>query len=139
MSDFTVIGVPPEAAEYLSSGQDLCFGRHFAKTNTECISCRAPVILQGKVVLMRDVCAMKCSGKSTPAKLNRLTSTQVMERIERGTSVKEMFKEILGESDPAVVASAARQMLIDRLTYLKTIGVETPEVPKTKDLLKEDA
>lgn len=138
MSEFVVIGAPPGAADYLTGGQDICFGRFFAKTNPECISCRAPVIHQGKVVLMRDVCAMKCSGKATPAKLNRLNSTQVMERLERGVAVKDIFKEILGDSDPSVVAAAARQMLIDRFLYLKTLGVETPAVSKTKDLLKEE-
>lgn len=136
---FTLIGIPVEdqtaAIEYLETG-DICFGKHFAKTAQACIACRSPVLVNGKVLVFRDLCVMKCVG-STNITLNKLTSKQVMERLERGESLASIFAEILGDVHPGVAASQARQVLVDRLVYLKTVGIDPGPVPLTKDLLAE--
>lgn len=135
---FVIIGIEKSelAVEHLMGGHDLCFGRLFAKTAPECISCRAPVSMpSGEIKLLKEVCAAQCLGPSAEVKLNRITSQEVMERLERGETFVQLFRTILGDAHPGLAATAARQLLVDRLVYLKAIGMETPPVPKTKVLL----
>jgi hypothetical protein len=134
---FVVIGDTTGITEYLSGGQDICFGKLFAKTAPECINCRAPVLIEGKIALCKDACAMHTLGASTVS-LNKLSSQAVLERLEKGLGLPVIFREILGNAPPGVAAAAARQLLVDRLLYLKTIGFDHFPVPKTKDLLNAD-
>lgn len=135
MGSFTLVGLDDAAVDYLEGGTDLCFGKYYAKTVFECINCRAPAILEGRIVLLKEICAMKTAGTSSPLKLKKLNSQQVMERLEKGESLSSIFKEILGSAPPGQAAAAARQLLVDRLSYLKTVGFAAPEVPRTKELL----
>lgn len=138
MSTFSVVGLPdPAVVEFLESGTDLCFGKYFAKSTHECIICRAPVVMDKKLYLMKEVCAMKCTGNGSVAKLNRLTAREIMERLERGATLASIFREILGSASPDLMASAARQLLVDRMVYLKTVGFDPGPIPRTKDLLGE--
>lgn len=131
---FDVIAAPG-ATEYLESGDDPCFGKGFAKTAAACIECRAPVLIDGKVRLMRELCAAKCKGVESPMDLHHLTSRDVAQRLERGEPIAAIFRSILGDVPPDIGATSARQVLVDRLLYLKTTGFPVPVVPRAKDLL----
>ncbi len=137
MSEFTVIGLDSAAVDYLESGEDVCFGKWFAKTTTECRSCRAPVIRDGRVILMRDMCQIRTQGLSGPVQLVRLTSKQVLERLERGDPFCRIFGEIMGGAPPHAAATAARQVMLDRFIYLRSVGMEIGKVPRTKELVRE--
>ena len=134
---FDVIAAPG-AAEFLESGVDPCFGKAFARSTAICIECRAPVVIEGKIRLMREVCSAKQRGADQLADLHRLTSREVLQRLERGDSITAIFKEILGDLPPEMGGAAARQLLVDRLVYLKTVGVATNPVPSYKAILKEE-
>lgn len=136
MIEFEVIGAPGAAA-FLESGQDICFGKLFAKTSPDCIACRAPSIFKGRVILTKELCAMKCAGSADPIRINKLSSQDVMERLERGSSYSAIFREILDKAPADQAAPMARQLLVDRMMYLKTIGVDKGPVPRTKDLLED--
>lgn len=133
---FEVIGAPA-AAEYLQSGDDVCFGKNYAKSTDACVACRAPVLIDGKIRVMREVCAPLSRGMTGPVDLQRLTSAEVLQMLEQGATPEAIFRKILGQVDPQLGAAAARQLLVDRFFYLSSIKIPTPSVPKTKDLLKE--
>lgn len=132
---YTLIGIDPAAVEYLESGGDVCFGKMYSKTNPSCVECRAPVAINGRIALLKEVCAAKCAGVEEPYRLNSLSSNEVLKRLEQGQSYAQVFKEILGSNPPELAASAARQMLVDRLVYLKSVGFECQPVPRAKFLL----
>lgn len=134
---FTIIGLEGDAAvEYLESGADLCFGKHFAKSADACINCRAPAISGGKLVLMKDLCAAALEGRQKVDGIVRLSSRDVMERVERGVPLVAIFREILGQCSPALRAAEARQLLVDRAFHLKSIGFDLGPIPRTKDLVE---
>jgi hypothetical protein len=139
MTSFTIIGLPGnEAADFLARGDDVCFGKHFAKTASECIQCRAPVIKDGKLLLMKDLCAMTVLGEKK-LEIVKLTSKEVLERLERGVDLRTIFREILGSAPVTHAGATARQLLVDRLMYLRSLHpAGLPEtVPKLKDLVEE--
>ena len=139
MIEFSIIGLPGnEAVQFLQAGQDVCFGKSFAKSVKECIECRAPVIQNGKLMLMRDVCAMVCLGEDKKIEIKKLTSKEVLDRLERGVSLVVIFREILGDAPVAHAGGQARQLLVDRLLYLRSLSpAGLPEsVPKLKDLVE---
>lgn len=138
MEPVTLVGgtfSPEGFATYLDE-QDPCFGKHFAKSAPECKRCTAPVIVEGALCFLRDLCEARTKGASSPAGLVALTSRDVMERLERGSSAEEIFREVLGDSDPQVAAVAARQLLYSRFYYIRTeLEVPVPELPPTEELI----
>jgi hypothetical protein len=114
--------------------KDPCFGKEFAKSASECKACVAPVAYQGKVHLLKEICAMLCNGAQSPVSLRRLTSSDVRERIEKGASMQEIFEEILADNDPAIAATEARALLYQRVNYIKK-SLPVPNVPTTEELL----
>lgn len=132
--DFEVLGAPG-AAEFLNTAVDPCFGKQFAKSAKTCIECRAPVLIEGKIKLMREVCAARSRGADTPFELQKLSTRDVVQRLERGDTLQMIFREIIGGAPEEVAGPAARQLLVDRLLYLKSTGTSVPDVPKTKELL----
>jgi hypothetical protein len=136
VTDFLLVGIAPEATDYLNSGQDICFGKSYAKTDPKCISCRAPAVAGKKVLLLKELCAMECH-KTSNIKLNRITSREVLDMLQGGKTVGEIFKVVLGDAEPRLVAAEARILIIERFAYLKTtLGIEVPDVPRTKQLLE---
>lgn len=115
-----------------------CFGEHFAKTSEECKSCRAPVEVNGQIVLLKEVCKARSSGEDDPANLNRLSSSEVRDRLMSGKPVREIWLEILNGSSQDTYGVDARTLLYSRLRYLKTeYGLDVPELPKTKELTND--
>lgn len=62
-ADFELVIIGEESAEHddpwralRESGLPPCFGKRFAKTVHECNECLAPVIHNGKIQLVREVC-----------------------------------------------------------------------------------
>lgn len=133
---FIVIGAPG-AAEYFETGEDPCFGKAFARSTPQCIECRAPVLVDGRILLMRELCVMRMRGAQTPMQLHHLTSRDVLQRLERGESLPAIFAEILGDAAPDLMASTARQLLVDRVLYLRSTGMTIGDVPRVKEMLKK--
>lgn len=134
---FSIIGLDNnEAVEYLESGSDICFGRSYAKSVFDCINCRAPVIKDGKIYLMKEICATKCAGRKDVSGLRKLTSREVMELVEKGVSLAMIFRMILADCPPEQQSAEARQVLVDRAAHLKTIGLDLGKIPRTTDLLE---
>ena len=138
MNDLVVVGVADSDAvvAYLKDG-DVCFGKSFAKSAPECISCRAPVVFQGRLHLMKEICAAKVLGSAGVEHINKIPARVVLERFESGASVFDVFREIVGDSTVEHTGALARQVLVDRLAYLTSIGFKAPEVPRTKVLIDE--
>lgn len=134
------IGLEMGAEQYTRFLQerDPCFGRHFAKTVEACKRCRAPVIMEGQVYLLLEVCRGVSEGQDRPHRLNRLTSQDVFQRLQEGATTQDIFEEILAQNDPDVAAVAARQILARRLRYLeRKHEVPVPDLPKTEQLKEE--
>lgn len=137
--DITLVGSTFKPGEFLRVLKERvpCFGKDFAKTAKECRSCLAPVVVQGKLHLLREICQARSRGAATYAQLVILTTQDVIERLERGKGVEEIFAEVLGDADPDLQAAAARQLISLRLVYMKRdLGLPTPKLPPRKELLK---
>ena len=114
---------------------DPCLGFNYTKTAKECRACLAPVIIAGKLMLMNEACASWSVG-ATPGTIQRLTSQEVLDRLTAGATPDAIFSEILGSADPIATGDLARQVLVDRLAYLKWKGLTVPKVPHKKELIR---
>lgn len=118
---------------------DLCFGR-YNKNATECRGCTAPVVMNGKLVLFKEVCAAWSKGGDVAAlfcNLNRIGSTEVRTRLESGRSLEAIWREILADNDPEVYGEDARNLLKQRLDYLATTyKMVLPPLPTTSELIE---
>jgi len=120
-------------ARYLEA-DDPCFGRHFAKSATECQVCLCPVVLDGRLLLLREVCQARCAGTNAGS-IKRLTSQQILESLTKGATPTDLWLDILNGSDPGEFGAEARLLLADRLWYLANHrGVSKITVPKLKEL-----
>lgn len=116
---------------------DPCFGEDFAKTADACKECTAPVVVDGEIYLMREVCRAICRGALKPTRLNRLTSRDVRDRLFEGATVEEIWAEILGDSDPEAAGAEARKLLYNRLYYIeRNYDYPTPDLPTTDELVQ---
>ena len=71
----------------------------------------------------------------SPGLLQPLTTREVLSRLESGKTVEEIFHELLGEGDPELLGQAAREILYNRLYYMKTtLGLPTPTLPPLEEL-----
>lgn len=126
---------PAEFGKYLEE-VDPCFGKHFAKSAPECKECLAPVVVEGKLLFLRDLCEARTHGADTPDHLVRLTTNDVIVRLDHGKSLQEIYAEILGDSTSEVTAKAARSLLAARLSRMRFLELPTPALPPLKDLQK---
>jgi len=113
-----------------------CFGKSYNKQAAECKVCIAPLLVDGRVVLCNEVCAAYCKGDTYKGGLNRLSSNDVAERLEKGASVADIFTEVLGAAQPEEYYKAARMLLYNRLRHLQQVkGMVTPALPPREELL----
>lgn len=105
-----------------------CFG-HFARTAPECKRCLLPCRIDDRLYLLREVCR--------GAVIRPLTSDMIRERIERGSTVQDLFDDMVSAGDPAKVAGKIRAILAARFRYLESRGFPTPHLPAAKELLAE--
>lgn len=120
--------------EYLKT-DDPCFGKSYAKTSDVCRSCICPVLFDGRVMLLHEVCAA-WQAPGVIAALKRLSSAEVLDRIKRGKTAKDIFTEILNGTDPVANGKAARDILSGRWWYLRFEKREQlPDLPALKDLV----
>lgn len=135
-STLHLIGGDSVVFNELLSDESNCFGRRYAASSAVCQECLTPVIGQGTLLLLKEVCALECS-KATPGQLKRLTSRDVLERLHGGQSIGQIFYEILNGTNPKINGTVARTLLHDRLWYIKnTMGTPVPVLPPTKELLR---
>ena len=129
------VGVPQELFDsYLPN--DPCFGRRYAKSVRECQECLLPVVMEGRLHLLNEVCKARTEGLKKISPITRLTSQDILERLNAGVSAREIFEEILGDADPATAAVEARTLLKVRMMYLqRKTGLPMPALPPTKELL----
>lgn len=132
----TLIGstFPAEDFTQYLEKDDPCFEKAFAKSAKECKECRAPVLMDGKIHLLRDVCEARTRGADSPTQLKRLTSQEVLDRLVGGAEPPELFREVLADSDPDIAGAAARALIKQRLNYLEQKGIPVPDLPRTKEL-----
>jgi hypothetical protein len=138
-TELTLVGSDKslEFQEYLQS-DDPCFGEHYAKRAEECKNCTAPVIVNGRLVLLNELCEARTKGADDPLQLKRLTSQDVLDRLQSGASILDIFDEILADNDLDDAAVQARSILAARLRYLqKEYDLPVPSAPKTKELKQE--
>jgi hypothetical protein len=127
---------PGEFSKLLASGKYSCFGKHHAKTVKECRECTAPVIIEGELYLFRELCQARTQGAESLSKLKTLTTQDVIDRLQRGKSVEEIFSEILGDADPETQAATARHLLYLRFVYMqRNLELPTPHLPPRKELI----
>lgn len=153
----TLIGgnAPAKFQQYIER-DDPCFGRYFSRTAEECKRCTCPVIADGQVLLLREVCqAVKGAGlrpaapppppdpvpqvrSTSSARLSRpirLTSREVAARLSEGKAPEEIFLEILNGCDFETYATISRQYLYESFWYIKTaFGAPVPSIPTKKEL-----
>lgn len=129
------IGVDQEKFTQYLQHTDPCFGRHFSKSAKECKDCTTPVITDGKLCLLKEVCAAACAGSSKPATIKELAGPDVLARLQAGKTVMQLFVEIMDGGDPNVVGAQARAHLDKRLRYYRNKGMLIPNVPTTQELL----
>lgn len=133
LPELDLIGGPTDVLK-AHLAEDVCFGKHYAKTVKECRECVCPVVVEERVLLLSEVCAALC-GKAAPGHLKRLTSKEIEKRLST-MSVVEIFKEIVNEMPVEQAAADARALLYDRLYYLREEkGVPVPDLPSTEDLV----
>lgn len=131
------VGADRELFRQYLEEHDPCFGFDFAKTADECKACTAPVVIDGELYLLREVCKDVSAGADTPTDLNRLTSQDVRRRRVQGKSVEDIFWEIVGDSDPRVAGVEARSILYSRFKYLHDeYGLPMPDIPRTDELIR---
>lgn len=132
-----VIGVPNDKAQEILRSEEDCFGQHFAKTADECKRCIAPVLHDGRVKTVRDLCRAECED-SAPDRIKRLTSDEVLDLVRRGREPVEIWAEILDGQPPPVAGVEARSLMAARLRYLsREKGLQVPEPPTTQELKDE--
>ena len=122
--------VSPEDYTRILTGPQSCFEKRFAKTASECRECLAPVIVQGALFFLRDLCRARKKGFDTPTLLTVLTTEEVSERLSLGQSVDQIFLEVLGKADLELWGAEARAMLALRLSKI----TDPPELPHLKEL-----
>jgi len=117
---------------------DPCFGKAFAVSAQECQECLCPVVVDGKLMLLREACQALCRGVRAGVIL-KLTSRQVEEALTRGDSLVSIWKQILNGCDPTVHGSTARTLLKARTDYLENNrGMPHVAVPHYKELVTHD-
>lgn len=136
-----LIGGDTDAFNRFLETDDPCFGRFYSASSGECKDCVAPVLENGQVFLLKEVCRTRTAvgkGGRAPtgtARINRLPSRDVMDRLSAGKSATDIFLEILGAADIDFLGREARQYLYDSFYYLReSHGVVTPDLPKLKEL-----
>lgn len=121
----------------LQSGVD-CFGALYSASAPECRVCTAPVVHEGRLCLLSEVCAMASAhrgngnGSST---FRRLSSEDVIGQLEAGRTLVDIFRDMTAGTNVDAVGAAARAYLNDRLRYIKTErGMPVPPLPRLKEL-----
>lgn len=141
MAEVQLVGASPREQEvfqlYLDNPQGDCFGKRFAKSAAECQACLLPVIVEGRITFMRDLCEARTKGAASPTQLVRLTTRDVIRRLDQGQSPQTIFNEILGDSDPSTGAQAARALLASRLGRMRFLGLPTPKLPPLAELRRK--
>lgn len=133
-NDFKVIGYPDEIKEVLL-GEYSCFGKMYKADHPECISCRAPVVVNSRVVPLKKYCASICQNKAL-ANIRRLGSSDIEFFLDREFSVEEIFEKIAGDNPTEAQAREARALIYQRFYYLKkNKGYEPPDIPPVKELI----
>lgn len=129
-------GFTPETFTQYLQETDPCFGKSFAKSSKECQACLLPVLMDGRILLLNDLCSQtrKAGGVLTGDRLLPLTSQEVRERLGQGASPEDLFASILGEADPKILGGEARRLLKTRLTYLRQQGTPVPDLPPLSEL-----
>jgi hypothetical protein len=123
-----------KAVKYLLE-EDPCFGRQYAKTAAECSRCRAPVLLNGKVSLLNEVCKSLTQEDTIPVQVKKLTSKQVIDKIQAGLSPTEIISEMVGDEPSYQQVKEARTLLAVRMSYIKNNkNLPVPEVPTLREL-----
>lgn len=103
---------------------DTCFG-HYAASAPECAECTAPIVVDERVHLCRDLCKAHKEKTAPGAALAwQPSSADVRQALVQGQTVKDMLERMTG-GDPDLLRTA-RQLLGRRLSYLRRKDFPAP-------------
>ena len=115
--------------------KDPCFGKAFKKQEKVCQQCRAPVLLNNDIYLLRDVCKTLTKDEQEPVKIKNITSNQVLTKIKSGIRPEDILKELVGTQPSFAEVKEARSLLSRRLSYLKTKkNLPVPSLSSVKEI-----
>src|SRR5688572_22612021 len=95
-----------------------CFGKCFSKSAVECKQCTAPVLLNNRIVLFKELCEATCKATEV-AGLRKLSALDISNMLAAGKTVREIWLEILNGGDVKVYGTQARTLLAQRFRYLE--------------------
>lgn len=135
--DLKVIGYPAtETIRKKLEEESNCFGQLFSEEDDECKKCVAPVIVNGQLRLMNEVCESFCKKEKAPANYRKLSSSKIKTLLQKGATLPEIFKLMIGEDYSQEDAVEARKCLRYRLYYLENAkDYPTPELPSLQELI----
>lgn len=133
-ADVVAVGVDPaQFAAYFK--HDMCFGC-FSGSADECDRCTLPVVVAGRVHLLREVCEAETRGFDVVQDIQSLTTQDILDRLNRGDSVYDIFAELIGENDPEAVGALARKLMVSRFRYInRKKQLPVPKVPSMEELV----
>ncbi len=137
MNGIQLVGGDDDVFRGLLERDDPCFGRHYAASAPECQDCVCPVVVDGRLVLLKEACRAACTGTEAGAIL-RLSSRQIEEMLTQGKTLYDVWVVLLNGCDPKAAGVPARQLLKDRVDYLvNNRGMPPTTTPHTKELVNQ--
>lgn len=131
--ELTVIGIDNSTVQRESEAW-ACFGKCYSKRAPECRRCIAPVVADGQVFLMREVCEQATLGSRKAVRTNHLTTQEIMTRLQAGKSLMDVFVEMLQGGDIDVVGRETYRVLYGRIKYIEKKGVPVPALSPFKEM-----
>lgn len=108
---------------------DPCFGRHHAPEAEECRRCTAPMIVDGRIRLVREECRDRSRDERSPDALPWTPSAEDVRRcVERGETGAEILTRMAGPDPGPALARTARKVLGRRLSHLRRGGYPAPSL-----------
>lgn len=137
--DLAIIGLShPDQHEGILH-RNPCFGKEYSASLAECRNCRCPLIVDGELLLSRQVCEARTLGAQAPVDVLNFSSQEVLQLFEEGLKLEEIFLRMT-KGNLEVGAVEARQILSRRVRYLQSYkGVPLPDVPPTEELKQSAA
>lgn len=124
-----LLGVSDQASELFNRAleKDLCFGKGYAKTAQECGDCLCPVISDGKLYTLNEICATRTKSvqrqfrkaKAGAGDFSKFAVRELVDMLGQGMSVVDIYFRMLGEANIDLVGGEARKHLWRQCYYLR--------------------
>ena len=119
--------------------KDPCFGKSYDKDETACNKCRMPVLLNGELFIMKEVCKSISKTGIAPLRVKRISSNKVLDRVQTGDTAEEIVVDIVQPDATYDEVAEARTVVATRLSYLKNQkNVPVPDLNSTKEIWESE-